>query len=380
MWLSISSLLILVDGAARKDHRALMRMETGLRSKPASPVDTPFWSLPPSPTSCEVLIGESGSADVVGTSDDGAGDHDCQKCNVPCIQLNKQKTVELTWSFNPELVEENAFDVETRIEWTNIIKLAAYKKKGLHHAIKFGMASNPDKTGYFRGKMGPEISALDDDEEPLRGRHLISFEDTAVADSGGEGPDGRRLVIPAHDAGSCVREISQPENASAADSTGTTCNVGYSALQGGEAFVYRLRMTKGAAEAKYAGMWYFGSEWEVSVKDLTNQQQSVLGKVLLEGDTKDQGIETISHEHEHLGCTPCDAFYEKTSIHGPFVLQPAGKHNITAGKSDLTEEAGTCNLHREVSLGGYGIQIETGPGVTPAPETDSSTTLFTCPM
>lgn len=156
---------------------------------------------------------------------------------------------------------------------------------------------------------------------------------------------------------------------------------GYQAQPTGQAFTYRLRMSNPEAESELDGKTYRGAEWELSVRDGNGDNEFVLGRVLLEGDTANEGIDRWRNFHEHIGCTPCDAFYEKTTVQGPSILQPEGVHRIKRGFVQGIPSKFTCRLHREVARDdGLTIQMETGPGVTPAPETDEPDggTLFRC--
>merc|ERR1712232_927332 len=108
--------------------------------------------------------------------------------------------------------------------------------------------------------------------------------------------------------------------------TGVQCKMLYDGTPEGSAFSYRLRMSKEQATTSFANKDYKGTEWEVSVIDLNDPTAGpqVIGRVLLEDDAGSQGIASFKNFHEHIACTPCDAYYESTTITGPFVLEPPG--------------------------------------------------------
>jgi len=238
----------------------------------------------------------------------------------------------------------------------------------------FLMAKKTGEEKRFAGYMGPQIWPHD-----LKGRHLFSMWDTAKPSE-----SGRRLAIPASEPGSCTRNCNDcgledlRHFRAAGLTTGTKCISAYVEKVEGQAFVYRIRMSNATAEAQYDGTVYHGTEWEVEVLDLGKQTKFVLGRVLLQDDTGSEGIDTWKNFHEHIGCTPCDAFYEKTTIHGPFIINPSGLHTITAGYTHGLNAKYTCRLHREVALGDLGVQMETGPGVTPASGDTQKSKLFHC--
>eukprot|EP00316_Scyphosphaera_apsteinii_P011082 CAMPEP_0119330538 /NCGR_PEP_ID=MMETSP1333-20130426/78452_1 /TAXON_ID=418940 /ORGANISM="Scyphosphaera apsteinii, Strain RCC1455" /LENGTH=78 /DNA_ID=CAMNT_0007339935 /DNA_START=281 /DNA_END=514 /DNA_ORIENTATION=- len=72
------------------------------------------------------------------------------------------------------------------------------------------------------------------------------------------------------------------------------------------------------------GKTWRGDEWEVTIQDLETGQFWLVGRQLLAGSLS--GLKRISAFYEHIGCTPCGAFYAKASRHGPWVLEPKNVH------------------------------------------------------
>jgi len=299
-----------------------------------------------------------------GTSDGGEGAHACEWCSQACNQQVKQKSVYLAFDFEPPLEEANIFDVETKVQWN---RFQEYETKGIYHALRFIFARSPSLEGHFWGYAGPQIKG------GMLGLHLFTIWDTVKPNADGTSPPGRRLALPAADPGLCQRNCNDcalhPDLSEAGLTTGTKCRTDNFPVQEGNAFVYRLRMSKPSATTEYDGKVYQGTEWEVLVTDLQRDEVFVLGRVLFEGDTESEGVRVWKNFHEHMGCVPCDAFYERTTVTGPFILESQGVHTIGAGHLE-PPASGSCKLYRVISLSNLEVQFETGPGVSPAPETE----------
>lgn len=333
---------------------------------------------PPFHMDCDIALGQEH-----GVTDNGTVDHACESCGLACNQGNKQKSVYTKFDFEPSLNERNLYDVETKIEWTNFARLREYGSNGIYQAMRFMMALKPGAVKQFGGYMGPQIKGQGENA-PLGGMHLFSMWDTHKPNVDGSSPSGRRLVIPAADPGQCMRNCQDcglhPELAAAALTTGTQCKLDGFTVDDGSAFVYRIHMSNSHASSMYDGQLYSGTEWEVVVTDLSTHEVFVLGRVLLEGDTQSQGINLWTNFHEHLGCTPCDAFYESTTVTGPFIREPQGAHKISRVYVEPPKSEYTCRLFRTVGLSNFAVLIETGPGVAPATEADAqqATLLSAC--
>merc|ERR1712125_288584 len=227
----------------------------------------------------------------------------------------------------------------------------------------------------FGGYLGPQIKGRSG------GQHLYSVWDTHRPNVDGSSVPGRRLAVPASDPGSCVRNCQDcglhPELALAGLTSGTQCKLPAD-MREGQAFVYRIRMSNASATSLFDGTTYHGTEWEVTVTDLQNGFTFVLGRVVLTGDTASEGIEVWKNFHEHIGCTPCDAFYEKTTVTGPWILEPKDVHEVKAGFVEPLNPATSCRHYRVTSLSGLSVGIETGPGVAPHANEADRAPLFEC--
>lgn len=128
------------------------------------------------------------------------------------------------------------------------------------------------------------------------------------------------------------------------------------------------------------GLKYNGSEWTLTAQLLTSAEErkgGVGGEVLEVGkmfweDTYG-GISRLQAFHEHIGCTPCAAFYESEVRTGPWVARPLarGVANVS-----FTPPNATCQLFQvdifesqlmtdsSVGPGGrsWAAQFKTGPG------------------
>jgi len=339
------------------------------QSPTPSPSPLISWEIP-FESECRVIMGET-----TGSSDHGSGVHSCSMCDQACNQQNKQKAIYTSWAFSPSLKEANLYDVETKIEWSSVARMRKYGANGIYQAMRFIWAKKAGELKRFGGYMGPQIKG------DHGGNHLYSVWDTHKPNVDGSSVLGRRLAVPASDPGACVRNCQDcglhPELAAASLTTGTQCILPAD-MQEGQAFVYRIRMSNPSATSLFDGKTYRGTEWEVTVTDIQNGSAFVLGRVVLEGDTTSEGIEVWKNFHEHLGCTPCDAFYEKTTVTGPWILEPKGVHEVKEGVVEPLDASTSCRHYRVTSLSGLSLSIETGPGVTPHANEGDRAQLFEC--
>ena len=120
------------------------------------------------------------------------------------------------------------------------------------------------------------------------------------------------------------------------------------------------------------GIDYQGSEWILEATNMTGAQGSkwVVGKVFLEDSHI--GVTRFGAFHEHIGCTPCNSFYESEIRVGPYAIKSADspKWNTTRSVQSIhfARKNASCDLY-DVKVGAkYGVpsaQFFTGPGTGP---------------
>jgi hypothetical protein len=77
------------------------------------------------------------------------------------------------------------------------------------------------------------------------------------------------------------------------------------------------------------------------------------------------GITRFGAFHEHIGCTPCDAFYESEVRRGPWVAAPIARavRSISFARPNCTcQEFDVSTLEVD---GMAAAQFRTGPGTRP---------------
>jgi len=358
-----------------------------------APPWSPHASMPAMP-SCKSDVGQD-----MGLSDYGSMQHSCTSCQRNCSETNKQQATNLTWLFEPSLATCNAFDVKLYSNWSNIDGLGCKDcdGKGLRHKFEATIATNAGEglTGYedkvlgFETWFGPEVAggprASGSD---FSGHHVLEVWDTEEPTRNPDcdekkvkNPAGRWLAIPgglkAGETFRCERVCKPGFPCSCGRNTGMRCTAAI-AMSSNQLFAYRLRRVADTATGTLEGNSYVGTEWEVTAEDLSQSSPiMVVGRVILAGNSAVYGIKSMRQSHQHIGCVPCDLFYESTIISGPFIQEPVGVHAVRSADGTpppLTSES--CELFRISSIGGFAVQFETGPGLWPPFEVND--TIFTC--
>jgi len=336
----------------------------------------------------------------MGLSDYGSTQHSCTACQRTCSEENKQQATNLKYLFEPALESCNAKDVKFYMNFSSIDQLGCANcgAKGIRHKLEMQFATNAGEgiTGYqdkvlgFNGWMGPEVMGGPRQAgSDFQGLHVFEVEDTEEPshseDCAALNPAGRWLAIPGAgkmgETWNCQRICKSTHTCHCGRKTHVRCTASI-AMSTSQLFVYRVRMTSKSAVTTFEGSTYTGTEWEVSAQDLSHKNLAgeghmTVGRVILVGNADVYGIKTMSQAHEHIGCVPCDMFYESTVVSGPFVQDPVGVHAIRSaegGAPPLT--AHSCELFRMSSLGGFAVKFETGPGLWPPFEVND--TIFTC--
>jgi hypothetical protein len=295
------------------------------------------------------------------------------------------------WTFNPSLDQEGtgAFDMAMMVQLLNVHQLAPFSLNGIYHKMTFKLGLPGVGGAAFVGSMGPQVHGGSNPGDTLPGRHFFEIQDTALPSApGARIAEGRWLALPSTkrpgDIGTCKRACvgcaANPELMTAGSSSGVDCGLSV-AVQDGSAFVYRIHKSSDEETTEYDGVIYAGPEWVINVRDMNTGSVYTIGRFITEGFGPQHGIVDFSSSHEHLGCAPCDAYYQATRVTGPFVLRPAGVHYIQTAETAHpreTDTKDTCRMQRAVGLGGLGLLYESGPTVQAAERGSAPSTVYSC--
>lgn len=332
----------------------------------------------------------------MGLSDYGSISHGCSACSRDCTEENKQQATNLTWHFEPPLEDCNAFDVKLYANWSSIDQLGCTdcEAKGIRHAFEMTFATNAgegspgyeDKALGFEGWMGPEVlGGPRSSGSDFHGLHVFEIEDTEEPSRSencdAHNPPGRWLAIPgelrAGETFHCERVCKSSHPCNCGRNTHMRCTAAI-AMSSKQVFAYRIRKVAESSTGTLAGNSYVGTEWEVTAEDLTQASPVMtVGRVVLAGNSAIYGIKKLGQSHQHIGCVPCDLFYESTIVSGPFIEEPVGVHAVRSANGmppPLSSES--CELFRISSMAGLSVRFETGPGLWPPFEVND--TIFSC--
>jgi len=299
--------------------------------------------------------------------------------NGQCNQQTKQKAVYASFANN---AISGATDVIGDVLWDDIDDLRRYGSRGLFNAFMLRFVA-PSPSGYC----GPQATGRGD---PNVEQVLFS-----MWDHGEFGDSSWLPALPMIDEADAAANPGRPsckrncndcavhDGAVADDgSTGTQCSVFIPAYSG-QRVRMRIRRVAQAQVAFYSGQSWQGDVWEVSVQDLNTGQGWLVGRQLLAGSSGGMRANSMSAFCEHIGCTPCDAFYARTSRAGPWVLEPPGAedaaYTATSRYTNSIARGFTCHNHSITSSSRGIYTIQSGPGV-PAPTSDGTwyITLYQC--
>jgi hypothetical protein len=305
----------------------------------------------------------------------------------PCTAATKQKALYLRYDFDPPLVYSPATDISVEHTWNSTADLRRWGANGVFAAQPIGTLGGVG--GYF----GSQVFG---DPSSHGGKLLFSIWDFA-----------EKRVQPANISAClarggpnitwCTRKhafaLSENCHRHCLDcglhpgwhnTTGVQCSADVPSLTDGQTLRFRLRQT--ASNATFSepqqglGLTYHGAIWELTATvfhsesrisrngshgDDENSSSSLLvGRMFWERTPG--GLSRFGAFHEHIGCTPCHAFFESETRTGPWVgAPPLGRAvrainftrpNVTCQEFDVhIEPAGT-------SGGAPSAQFSTGPG------------------
>ena len=288
-----------------------------------------------------------------------------------CTAAPKQKAIYLKYSFSPTLQESPATDITAETVWTSTTDLRRYGHNGIYAAHPVGTA-NHGVSGYF----GSQV-----DGDPTKGGLLFSMWDRPR----------RNVHVPAGFCDNkpvnhtwCMHKHAFPRSPGCHrhcldcglhpgwhNTTGTQCGVSMRFDQGD---AIRFRMHRTAANVSLTppgmpgGLTYRGSEWTVTAtvtRSSSNASNTsvapfniTVGSMFFE-DTF-EGIGRFGAFHEHIGCTPCAAFFESEVRRGPWIAAPVAR-TVGSIAFHRLKPSVECQLY-EVNITGVEAQIATGPG------------------
>eukprot|EP01063_Lacrimia_lanifica_P026849 TRINITY_DN3686_c1_g3_i1.p5 TRINITY_DN3686_c1_g3~~TRINITY_DN3686_c1_g3_i1.p5 ORF type:complete len:222 (+),score=62.14 TRINITY_DN3686_c1_g3_i1:890-1555(+) len=152
------------------------------------------------------------------------------------------------------------------------------------------------------------------------------------------------------------------------NSTGTACGGQNITIAHGDAVRTRIHQIDGNATYRWPetpGVVYRGSIWRAEVqvvsKDGVAGPPIAIGTQFFEG-VVGGGITSFGAFHEHLGCVPCDAFYESEVRRGPFEGGAHPRPPATISHHNKTHP-GCQNFAVAVDNARHQAQFFTGPGV-----------------
>jgi hypothetical protein len=287
-----------------------------------------------------------------------------------CTAKTKQKALYLGYSFSPSLEDTPAFDIAVEQYWNATSDMRRYGKNGVFAAQP--IHTSDGVSGYFGSQA---------DGEPSSGGLLFSIWDAkrkslpSPADC---------VTIGAPNATWCGHKHSFPLSTTCRrhcldcglhpgwhNTSGTQCSIQVTLSEGDR---LRFRLRRMVADVTYvdhampAHAPYSGSEWELSATKLSGgcglspwsgNCTLVVGRMFWE-DTH-SGISRFGAFHEHIGCTPCDAFYESEVRGGPWVQSPSPRVANISFKPPTSD----CELFSvELLPSKSAAQFRTGPGST----------------
>lgn len=345
-----------------------------------------MFHLPYQPN-CKLLLTRSD-----GYSDYGLRQTVCEACKDNCTAENKQLPAQLSWKMKPTLVQIPAEDIIVHVQMRSILQIKPYSLNGIHPRTTFTITSSHTGFGkHFHGEMGAKVRGGSAANGILEGQHVFQIMDSKMPSAQwkgtwkalpGAGKPGRIGTCRRH----CINCEDRPQWIEEGLSTGTICTASVLLTENHE-FVYRLRKAAPIAEAHYDAHTYMGSEWEVVVTEPVSGNLYVLGSIIVEGSGHASGLTAVGAVNEHLGCAPCDAYYQAVRFTGPFIMHPRGVHQVVHAAVKRPPSFGrTCFMSRAVGLGGLGVLLESGPGVWPAyldreppPSVHDGDEIYRCP-
>eukprot|EP00041_Stephanoeca_diplocostata_P018679 m.393369 g.393369 ORF g.393369 m.393369 type:complete len:340 (+) comp21087_c1_seq21:223-1242(+) len=294
-----------------------------------------------------------------------------------CTGANKQKALYLDYDISPSLKDGPAADLSVGVVWENETQMRHYGANGIFAAQPFGIEDGVG--GYF----GSQVIG----SNKTMGTLLFSIWDSPLHRKG-PGPECDH-ALP--NATWCNHKHAFPLSSTCRrhcldcglhpgwhNTTGTQCSVSVP-IGDGTGFMFRLRQVN--PNTTYTDpndsnhVVYSGSIWNLTVVPGTPTQPRhtrvaesdaiLLGSVFFE---RTFGlVDRLGAFHEHIGCTPCDAFFEGERRFGLTVNAPDTR--TTSAITFNPPTTAECQLYNvkqaPLPSGLPSVVITTGPGTHP---------------
>jgi hypothetical protein len=294
----------------------------------------------------------------------------------PCTQATKQKALYLQYDFEPPLHTSPALDISVQHEWNATSDIHRYGKNGVFAAQPIGTSDGLG--GYFGSQVHGDGSdgllfSIWDTLEP----HMPAANVSACLARGAPNATWCEHKHAFALSPTCTRHcLDCGLHKGWHNTTGVQCHVPMR-LADGDRLVFRLRRVVPNATFSDAqqglGLLYLGSEWELTARHVVGGDEGaasdvVVGRMFWEGTY--HGISRFGAFHEHIGCCPCDAFFESEVRTGPWVSGPMPRDvqrigfvrkQVECQKFEVVVTPGEPGSGRPASA-----QISTGPGTGPS--------------
>lgn len=151
------------------------------------------------------------------------------------------------------------------------------------------------------------------------------------------------------------------------NTTGTQCSINMTNISNGDIITFRFfRVSQNTSfETNIKGIGFlklYGSIWKL-IANYTNgmgyKKSFVVGELFFEDSF--EGISRIGSFHEHIGCTPCKAFTETESRHGPWINEGTGMRRYPTNITFTPPTNTQCKLYNvQVNIPNSTVKFETG--------------------
>jgi|Transcript_56544 hypothetical protein len=341
-------------------------------------------------TNCAIHVDDS-----LGISDYGKAGHSCAACTQACTDGNKQKPFGTSFTFTPPLTKQapakaahfytilesvNGLGCSHCVEWRN----KTGTPTALQHSYEIEFSTNGDST--FKANMGSYLEG-GAGASSFPGKLFFVVKDIVPPD---DNPANRRMALLSAEKNGELFTCSRFCSSEAGCPSGSTDALGcalHAHIGTGMMIRFAIRETADEALVPMVGAdnvqhTLGGQQWEAvatfGLDNSTERIEAVIGRVILEGSSVNEGIISMKQTLEHKGCVPCDMFYSSVVSIGPFVTTPSDVHWVSSSDF-LPPEGGadSCELYRVTADGGHVLRLESGPGLVAA--TQDRATLYTCP-
>lgn len=140
------------------------------------------------------------------------------------------------------------------------------------------------------------------------------------------------------------------------NTTGTQCSIKLP-ITTGDSFRFRLHRAEVNVTYPFDGHMYKGDVYALEVTRGPSIQTFNVGRIFFE-DGDGGGVTRLGAFHEHIGCTPCNAFFESEERTGPW-FPDSNKRDVSI---NFTRPTAECRLFNVIIKDGPSAIFRTGPG------------------